>query len=133
MKRTSLIVFAIVTGLVLTAPAGATQAEKPSRVLFTNVHVFDGKAEKRIMNANVLVEGNLIKQVSPAPISTKDATVIDGGRRLDLCPDCNVQRQTTPVGSGILSGYPVAEGLVDGARHARAAGADPEARGAGPG
>jgi len=73
MKRTALIVFAIVTGLVLTAPAGAQEAEPPPRVLFTNVHVFDGKAEKRIMNANVLVEGNLIKQVSPTPISAKGA------------------------------------------------------------
>ena len=81
MKRTALIVFAIVTGLVLTAPAGATQAEQPPRVLFTNVHVFDGKAEKRIMNANVLVEGNLIKQVSPTPISGEGAKVIDGGGR----------------------------------------------------
>ncbi len=81
MKRTALIVFAIVTGLVLTAPAGATEAEPPPRVLFTNVHVFDGKAEKRIMNANVLVEGNLIKQVSPTPISAKGAKVIDGGGR----------------------------------------------------
>jgi hypothetical protein len=77
MKRTALIVFAILTSLVLTAPAGATEAEPSPRVLFTNVHVFDGKAEKRIMNANVLVEGNLIKQVSPTPISAKGAKVID--------------------------------------------------------
>jgi len=35
--------------------------------LITNVHVFDGKNEKRIENANVLIEGNLIKQVWPAP------------------------------------------------------------------
>jgi imidazolonepropionase-like amidohydrolase len=33
------------------------------------------------MNANVLVEGNLIKQVSPTPIAAKGAKVIDGGGR----------------------------------------------------
>jgi imidazolonepropionase-like amidohydrolase len=81
MKRTALIVFAIVTGLVLTAPIHAAETPKPARTLFTNVNVFDGKAEKRIMNANVLVEGNLIKQVSPTPISAKGAKVIDGGGR----------------------------------------------------
>jgi len=64
----------------------ATQAQQaaatpPSRVLFTNVHVFDGVNEKRIENADVLVEGNLIKQVSQAAIEAAGATVIDGGGR----------------------------------------------------
>ncbi|HXH86664.1 MAG TPA: amidohydrolase family protein [Nitrospira sp.] len=45
--------------------------------------MFDGKNEKLINNANVLVEGNLIKQVSTTPISAAGATVIDGkGRTL---------------------------------------------------
>jgi hypothetical protein len=34
------------------------------QVLFTNVKVFDGLNEQLIENANVLVEGNLIKQDS---------------------------------------------------------------------
>jgi imidazolonepropionase-like amidohydrolase len=59
----------------------ARAQDTAAQTLLTNVHVFDGKAEKRIMNANVLIEGNLIKQVSPKPISTKGATVIDGGGR----------------------------------------------------
>jgi len=51
--------------------------------LFTNVQVFDGVNEKLIKNANVLVEGNLIKQVSTSAISAEGATVIDGkGRTL---------------------------------------------------
>jgi imidazolonepropionase-like amidohydrolase len=37
--------------------------------------------KKRIENANVLVEGNLIKQVSTDPITADGATVIDGGGR----------------------------------------------------
>ncbi len=37
--------------------------------------------EARIENANVLIEGNLIKTVSTDPIDAGDATVIDGGGR----------------------------------------------------
>jgi imidazolonepropionase-like amidohydrolase len=59
----------------------AAQNAKPTRILFTNVHVFDGMAEQRIENANVLVEGNLITQISTEKIAATDATVIDGGGR----------------------------------------------------
>jgi imidazolonepropionase-like amidohydrolase len=45
------------------------------------VHVFDGVNAKRIENANVLIEGNLIKSVSTDPIDAAGATVIDGGGR----------------------------------------------------
>ncbi|NJN05149.1 MAG: amidohydrolase family protein [Rhodobacteraceae bacterium] len=51
------------------------------RTLFTNVHVFDGTNEARIENANVLIEGNLIKTVSTKSIPAEGATVIDGGGR----------------------------------------------------
>ena len=44
-------------------------------------HVFDGINEARIENANVLIEGNLIKTVSADPIQADGATVIDGGGR----------------------------------------------------
>jgi len=49
--------------------------------LFTNVNVFDGKNEKLIEKANVLVEDNKIKQVSTRKIEAAGATVIDGGGR----------------------------------------------------
>ena len=51
--------------------------------LITNVHVFDGVSETRQMNASVLIENNLIKQVSSQAIDVEDATVtvIDGGGR----------------------------------------------------
>jgi imidazolonepropionase-like amidohydrolase len=52
-----------------------------STTLFTNVNVFDGKNEKLIEKANVLVEGNIIKTVSTEKIEAGDATVIDGGGR----------------------------------------------------
>ena len=50
-------------------------------IVFTNVSVFDGINEKLIEKANVLVEGNKIKQVSTKKIDATDATVIDGGGR----------------------------------------------------
>jgi imidazolonepropionase-like amidohydrolase len=50
-------------------------------VLITNVNVFEGKNEKLIEKANVLVEGNKIKQVSTKKIDAAGATVIDGGGR----------------------------------------------------
>jgi len=70
-------------GLFLTVPAfAADKAATPKpKTLFTNVYVFDGKSEKRIMNANVLIEGNLIKQISTKKIAADGATVIDGGGR----------------------------------------------------
>ncbi len=62
------------------ASMAAAQEEQP-QTLFTNVHIFDGVNEARIENANVLVEGNLIKTVSTDAIDAPNATVIDGGGR----------------------------------------------------
>ncbi|HBC3855194.1 metal-dependent hydrolase family protein [Vibrio parahaemolyticus] len=76
-------VLAAAMALVLGSTA-ASAVEKDSKLqttLFTNVHVFDGKNEERIMNANVLVEDNLIKEISTKPITAYDAVVIDGGGR----------------------------------------------------
>jgi len=56
-----------------------------AKILFTNTLVFDG-VKKNGENANVLVEDNLIKQVSTNPINANGATVIDGGRRTTLMP-----------------------------------------------
>jgi imidazolonepropionase-like amidohydrolase len=66
---------------VIAVPALAQQSAPNPKTLFTNVNVFDGVNQQRIMNANVLVEGNLIKEVSTAKIDAPGATVIDGGGR----------------------------------------------------
>jgi len=63
-------------GIAVTALA--TDKAPVAKTLFTNVNVFDGEHEKLIGNANVLVEGNLIKQVSTQAISADGATVVDG-------------------------------------------------------
>jgi len=77
-KRLSLVTL-LILGCGAAAQAQETAAEP--QVLFTNVDVFDGKTDRRTENANVLVEGNLIKQVSTSTISAPGATVIDGGGR----------------------------------------------------
>ena len=52
-----------------------------SVTLITNVNVFDGVNEKLIRNANVVVNGKLITDVSTEPLAVTGGTVIDGGGR----------------------------------------------------
>ncbi len=68
-------------GLAHLSTVSAQETGAPNRILFTNVHVFDGVNEQRIENASVLVDGNLIKTVSTGAIDAPDAEVIDGGGR----------------------------------------------------
>lgn len=49
--------------------------------LITNVNVFDGMNDTLIEKVNVLVDGNMIAQVSTNNIDAASATVIDGGGR----------------------------------------------------
>ena len=77
----ALCVIAAVFTIAANTPLAADKAEPVAKTLFTNVNVFDGTNEKLINNANVLVEGNLVKQVSTKAISADGATVIDGGGR----------------------------------------------------
>ncbi|MDC8770482.1 metal-dependent hydrolase family protein [Roseateles albus] len=51
------------------APAAAAPAAKLSGVLFENVRIFDGKADKLSAPSNVLIVGNQIKAISSAPIA----------------------------------------------------------------
>lgn len=77
------VVTGVLLGMLSSMPAIAADKAPVAKTLFTNVNVFDGEHEKLINKANVLVEGNLIKQVSTKPISADGATVIDAkGRTL---------------------------------------------------
>jgi len=71
----------LVAALFAAANTFAQAQDAPQQTLITDVNVFDGVNEALIENANVLVEGNLIKQVSADAISASGATVIDGGGR----------------------------------------------------
>jgi imidazolonepropionase-like amidohydrolase len=78
MYRLVLLLFVLITA---STPTLAQDADAKRQTLFTNVNVFDGENEALIENANVLVQGNLIKTVSTDPIQADGATVIDGGGR----------------------------------------------------
>jgi imidazolonepropionase-like amidohydrolase len=75
------IVLLLLAFIAAATPTLAQDATTKPQALFTNVKVFDGKNEQLIENANVLVEGNLIRAISTDPIKANGATVIDGGGR----------------------------------------------------
>jgi len=78
-KEISLIekpVFKLVAFVALSMPIAASAEESPATTLITNVMVWDGTSEE-LVSADVLIEGNLVKQVTP-DISAAGATVIDG-------------------------------------------------------
>jgi imidazolonepropionase-like amidohydrolase len=70
-----------VMALILAVSVAVAQDAEPTRVLFTNVNIFDGNSESLQNGMNVLVEDNLISQISSSPISASGATVIDGDGR----------------------------------------------------
>lgn len=81
MRLSIFAIVCLVSQLLFSSQAVATDSARP--ILFTNVHVFNGKDEERLMNANVLVEGRLIKAISTEDLAAQDAIVIDGkGRTL---------------------------------------------------
>jgi imidazolonepropionase-like amidohydrolase len=88
IKKSSRIVLFAITVLVFTVALPQAWAQEknkkmPTLVLFSNVKVFNGVDEK-LIKADVLVENNLIKQVSEEPlaiIASANATIIDGGGR----------------------------------------------------
>jgi imidazolonepropionase-like amidohydrolase len=55
------------------------QGPAPGQTLFTNVKIFDGKQDK-LMDSDVLVEGNLIVKIG-RNVDAPGAAVIDGGGR----------------------------------------------------
>jgi len=62
-------------------PAISAENKPLPQTLFTNVNIFDGKNDKLAMDMNVLVEGNLIKQVGENVKGRDDAKIIDGDGR----------------------------------------------------
>ena len=79
LTRSIFIAFVVAVGAFALAPAQAADAEKPAVTIFTNVKVFNGSDDK-LIDADVLVEGNLIKQVGKN-LKADGATVIDGDGR----------------------------------------------------
>jgi imidazolonepropionase-like amidohydrolase len=67
-------------------PDLAAAAAQPNGVLFENVRIFDGVSDKLSTPTNVLVVGNVIKTISPAPIAAPPdialTTIRGSGRTL---------------------------------------------------
>jgi len=73
MKRLILIFLITFSTLV------AAQQGQSKQTLFTNVNIFNGTENKLYENHSVLIEGNLIRTISPNKITVNtDASVIDG-------------------------------------------------------
>jgi imidazolonepropionase-like amidohydrolase len=103
----SLLVIGAGIAFVISSVAIA-QDEAPAQTLFTNVQIFDGVNETR-MEGNVLVEGNLVKQVSAEAINAPSATVIDGGGRTLMPGLIDMHTHT-----GLRRGVPDHEFMWDG-------------------
>ena len=71
--------------LVMSAPAAAQATGAPA-TLFTNVRVFDGKSGTVSGPAHVLVQGNRIARISPAPITPPPGAVVIDGQGRTLMP-----------------------------------------------
>lgn len=98
---------AVIVSMCLPLLASA-QDEALAQTLFTNVHIFDGLNNER-MTGNVLVEGNLIKQVSAEAIDAPGATVIDGDGRTLMPGLIDMHTHT-----GLKRGVPDHEFMWDG-------------------
>jgi imidazolonepropionase-like amidohydrolase len=68
------------------APAVRAQPAPPAGVLFENVRIYDGRSDHLSAPSNVLVVGNVIKTISPAPMADPPGApltrIAGGGRTL---------------------------------------------------
>ncbi|UWQ40714.1 hypothetical protein K3718_14320 [Leisingera aquaemixtae] len=65
--------------LVLAAPVAGAQDDPASPIVITNVNVIDGLNEVLIEDTNVVIEGNLIAQITTEDVAVASGQVIDGG------------------------------------------------------
>lgn len=76
----TLFIAAICTNTLLISLANARDSDQPpAQLLITRVNIFDGRKDN-LTPGEVLIEGNLIKEIGDS-IDAPDATVIDGGDR----------------------------------------------------
>lgn len=91
--------------VVFVALSARAQDSAPSQVLFTDVNIFNG-TDGELIGADVLVEGNLIKEIGQN-LQASGATIVDGGGRT-LMPglmDAHVHLALVRRPSEILNQY----------------------------
>jgi imidazolonepropionase-like amidohydrolase len=78
MKRISISLFIVIAAMIFSIAIPQVEAEEkePTRVLITNVNVWDGTSDDVKMGVDVLVEGNKIKRIGKS--NTANAIGIDG-------------------------------------------------------
>ena len=114
MKFTTKTPMAIcISGILALSSLATAQDMALTQTLFTNVQIFDGVNEER-MAGNVLVEGNLIKQISAEAISAPGATVIDGGGGT-LMPGLIDMHSHLSIMEGMLDGRDAFDQMAIGA------------------
>ncbi|MCP3994963.1 MAG: amidohydrolase family protein [bacterium] len=84
-------------------PAIAEEMEAPSQVLIENVNIWDGTSDGLTEGMSVLIEGNLIKEVSASASAGQGATVLDGGGRT-LMPGLIDMHSHLATGEGLAEG-----------------------------
>lgn len=70
---------------ILVASAGAQQPSQ-DQVLFENVRIFDGRSKTITAPVNVLISGNIIQNISTAPIKVEEHAVKINGAGKTLMP-----------------------------------------------
>ena len=65
----------------LAQPSAKFVAKAPSKILFKNASVFDGKSDKLTRNTSVLVVGNKIEKIGENITAPERATIVDAGGR----------------------------------------------------
>lgn len=91
--------------VVFVALLARAQDSEPSQILFANVNIFNG-TDGELIGADVLVEGNLIKEIGQN-LQASGATIVDGGGRT-LMPglmDAHVHLALVRRPSEILNQY----------------------------
>lgn len=81
MKRSLKFLLGVLISTSLILPVMAKEVEATSRVLITNVNIFDGKSEDLTPAMSVLVESNKITKIASSIDAPPGAKVIDGGGR----------------------------------------------------
>jgi imidazolonepropionase-like amidohydrolase len=65
----------------ISTPLVAQEEGVASRILISDVNIFDGRSEKLTRDMSVLIEGNKIAKIANSITAPDNATVIDGGGR----------------------------------------------------
>ena len=104
--------------LIIVCTVSVAQESAPAQTLITNVNVWDGTSKKLAMSQDVLVENNIIKQISSKGIDAPDATVIDGGGRT-LIPGLIDMHAHLCIQEGMLVGRDDYDQMAMGARTAK--------------